>query len=292
MFCKEASQQLGRLVDDELAPNLRADVETHVRSCAACRHELASLRGLALALSSRAVVSVPGNLWTSIERRLEPQPRESTALHHARHSRHARHARHWNVKRTSWALAASIVLAVGLGMFGLSLTENRAEASVVNFGVLLDALPLDAQKAFRKFLVLYDARPTSARDARRDAPQLNFAVPETLPGGFRLQEVYMLRFGGHPGVAATYDRTGEFLGTIFHAPVQQEDYGTHRDTDCVVGKHRGHKVEVGRWKLVHLTDPTTCHCVLSRLDEDTELPHIMAAVTRGSPAKNGSHHHP
>jgi len=66
---------------------------------------------------------------------------------------------------------------------------------------------------------------------------------------------WRLLFGAHPGVAATYDRDGEFLGTVLHAAVQQEDFGTHRDYECVVGKHRGHKVEVGEWMLVHLTGP-------------------------------------
>ena len=78
---------------------------------------------------------------------------------------------------------------------------------------------------------------------------------------------------------------------LFHRPVQKEDYGTHKDHACVVGKHRGHKVEVGQWRLVHLTDPTTCHCVLSRLDEQTELPAVMAAVAPDSPASHGDDPH-
>ncbi len=283
MCCEKVREQLGRFVDDELAPEVQADVEAHVRSCATCKLELKSLRDLAAGLFDSGTIRVPSNLWASIERRLDSEPGRAAALHQAPY---------WKVNRKSWALAASVVLVVGLGMLGLSLTGNRVEASAVNFGVLLDALPLDAQKAFRKFLVLYDAKQASALDAQRNASELDFAVPEALPGGFRLQAVYMLRFGGHPGVAATYDREGEFLGTIFHAPVQQEDFGTHRDYDCVVGKHRGHKVEVGEWKLVHLTGPTTCHCVLSRLDEQTDLPRIMAAVAPASAVGGARHRHP
>jgi hypothetical protein len=80
-------------------------------------------------------------------------------------------------------------------------------------------------------------------------------------------------------VAAEYLRDdGEFLGAVFHPPVQEEDHGSHKDHPAVIGKHRGRKVEVGEWSLVHLTDPTTCHCVLSRLDEVTELPSVMAAM--------------
>jgi len=175
-------------------------------------------------------------------------------------------------------MAAAIVLAVGMGLYGLIQTGSSAQAEPVLFGTLLDALPLDAQKAFRKFLMLYDARPSSPVEAKKYASDLDFDVPEQLPGGFSLDAVYLLRFGNHPGVAATYDRNGEFLGTIFHPPVQREDFGTHRDYSCVVGKHRGHKVEVGPWKLVHLTDPTTCHCILSKLDNPADLARIVAAV--------------
>ncbi len=272
MCCEKVREQLGRFVDNELAPKVRADVEAHVRSCTACELELTSLRDLALALADSDVVSVPGNLWTSIERRLDSESGRAMALHQAWH---------WKLKRRPWALAASVVLVVGLGVLGLSLVGNQAKASTVNFGVLLDALPLDAHKAFRKFLVLYDARQASPVDAKRFAPSLDFAMPPRLPGGFHLQAVYILRFGGHPGVAATYDRDGEFLGTIFHPPVQQEDFGTHRDYECVIGRHRGHKVVVGQWKLVHLTGPSTCRCVLSMLDEQSELPPILAAVAPG-----------
>jgi hypothetical protein len=189
------------------------------------------------------------------------------------------------------ALAAAVVLAVGLGVFGPVWTGSSAQASTVDFSVLLNALPLDAQKAFRKFLVLYDAKEGSPVEARRYAPDLNFDLPAVLPGGFRLEGVYLLRFGELAGVAATYDRDGEFLGAVFHPPVDKENFGPHRDYPCVVGRHEGHKVSVGEWKLVHLMDPTTCHCVLSRLDERTELPAVMAAVAPELPVGGSRHGH-
>jgi len=176
------------------------------------------------------------------------------------------------------AMAAAVVFAVGIGLLAATLSAPEAQASTVHFEVLLDALPLDARKAFRKFLLLYDAKEIAPAAAADLAPDLNFALPGVLPGGFRLQQVYALRFGEQPGLAASYDRDGEFLGVIFHQPVRVEQFGTHKDYDCVVGKHRGHEVKVGDWRLVHLTDPTTCHCVLSKLSDTTGLPEVLAAV--------------
>lgn len=279
MCCAEHKHQIGRFLDDELAPDARAEVSEHLQICSACSLELANLRELTLGISDSSDVSVPSGLWDSIERRLNadadcPTERPVTGYRLLRSRR--------------WALAASLVFVCGLGMLGLSLMDSSAKASTINFGVLLDALPLDAQKAFRKFLTLYDAQPGSPLDARKFAPSLDFEIPPTLPGGFRLDSVYLLQFGDHPGVAASYKRGGEFLATIFHAPVKNENFGTHKDYPCAIGKHHGHKVEVGSWKMVHLTDPTTCHCVLSQLDETSELPAVMAAI---APRASAAHVH-
>ncbi|MCH8966864.1 MAG: hypothetical protein IID43_04235 [Planctomycetes bacterium] len=253
-----------------------------MQTCSACSLELANLQELALGICDSSDASVPSKLWDSIERRLStgadyPTERGVTPYR--------------LLPSRRWALAASLVFVVGLGMLGLSLMDSSARASTINFAVLLDALPLDAQKAFGKFLALYDAQPGSPLDARKFAPSLEFETPPTLPGGFRLDSVYLLQFGDRPGVAASYKRDGEFLATIFHAPVKKENFGTHKDYPCVVGKHHGHKVEVGAWKMVHLTNPTTCHCVLSRLDERTELPAVMAAVAPELPAGGTRHGH-
>jgi hypothetical protein len=86
-------------------------------------------------------------------------------------------------------------------------------------------------------------------------------------------------------------RDGELVGVIFHPPVLKEQFGTHDDRDCVIGKHRGHAVEVGEWSLVHVTDPTTCHCVLSRLDHERELADVLPLVappTAGQPHRHAT----
>lgn len=269
MCCAERKHQLGRFLDDELDPAERAAFSDHLDHCTACSLELAELRELSSAIADPGEANVPAEIWISIEDRLEATTRDPSGTDKARPG--VLHARRWMV-------AASIGLAAGLGVIGLSLVENRAEAFVIDYEDLLNGLPLDARKAFRTFLDTYNARPGSPTAAKRFAPSLSFDTPSTLPGGFRLVGIHLLDFGNRPGVAASYERDGEFLATIFHAPVKKEEFGTHRDYPCAIGKHRGQKVEVGTWKMVHLTDPTTCHCVLSQLDGTTELPAVMAAV--------------
>ncbi len=289
MTCEKTIEQLGPFLDGELPSAVRDDLEAHLVTCSSCQAELEAFREMAAELAAPPTMLVPDALWTAIERRLDEGVQTTRGAEPQRGSA--------SVRRPLWirciplALAAVVVLAVGLSMFDSVWTGSSAQASTVDFSVLLDALPLDAQKAFTKFLVLYDAKESSPAEARRYAPDLNFDVPEVLPGGFRLEGVYLLRFGKLPGVAAMYDRDGEFLGVVFHPPVDKENFGPHRDYPCVVGRHEGHKVSVGQWKLVHLMDPTTCHCLLSRLDEQTELPGIMAAVAPEFPAGTGRHGH-
>jgi len=79
-------------------------------------------------------------------------------------------------------------------------------------------------------------------------------------------------------VAAIYRRGNEPLVVLFHPPVDLTNLGVHRQSHCVVGGRFGHKVEVGPWRLIHFTDPTTCHCLLSRLDAGPELLEVMAAI--------------
>ena len=268
MNCLEVRDQLGEYLDQELPADLRAAVQGHLEQCATCRVNLEAMKATAGAIASLPEPELPGELWNRIEGKLAANPI-------------ARSIRPWGWFRIPPRVAAGIILLIGVGLIGYTLSNggaSSASAATVDFSVLLDALPLDADRAFGKFLMLYDAKVSSPVEARRYAPSLTFELPEELPGGFRLRSVYVLRFGDGRGVAAAYFRNGGFLAVIYHAPVARESYGTHKDYPCVVGQHRGHKVQVRDWSLIHLTDPTTCHCILSRLDEQTELPAVLAAI--------------
>ncbi len=273
MDCEAAQDLLGPYVDNELSLEARVDLEDHLASCLLCSEELNAVRELVAPLSAPASVQVPDELWSSIEARLD-----EVRLDEVRPER-ARTLRIQFYKRPP-AIAASIILVIGVGLIASlwSGDASRVEASTVDFGVLLDALPFDADRALQKFLMKYDAREVSPSKAREAAPELNFALPDRLADDYQLGKVYVLRFGDRPGIAARYATNGKFMATIFHSAVAKEDYGGRKDHSCVVGKGHGHKVEVGDWRLVHLTDRTTCHCVLSQLDEKKELPAVMDAI--------------
>lgn len=279
MNCGTIREQLGGYVDGEVALESRAEIHDHVASCPDCAGELAELHELADALSRPQTAAVPTGLWQAIEERLPARPKRRILT--------------FPIPRFI-GIAAAVFILVGLGLFSLPWGGNgiqQAQAATVDFGVLLDGLRFDARAAFDKFVSLYQGRRATGAEARQHGKDLTFNLPESLPGGFRLTAIYTLRFGNKPGVAACYERDGQFLGALFHPPVLQEDFGTHEDRECVVGDHRGHAVEVCEWRLVHVTDPSTCHCVLSTLDESTELPPILSAlapnIQPGSEAPHG-----
>lgn len=275
--CDEMREMLGPHVDGEGSPETRAAIEAHVCTCEECRCEVEGLRELGSRIAAGAPTCVPPALWSRIETQL------ATAAPRHRFVRFLR-------VRSILAAAACLVLAVGGYFAVLQGLSSRAEAAPVNFSALLDGLSGDAEKAFREFVELYRGRRVSSAAARQHASQLNFAVPEQLPGGFALNEAFALQIGDTPAAAAIYRRNGEFVGTIFHRAIHPEDYGTYRDHPCVVGEHRGHRVQVGEWRLIHVTDATTCHCVLSRLDETKDLPAILQAVAPDfKPATDHSH---
>lgn len=267
MTCREITNLLGSYLDGELSRFEAKVVREHVMRCARCRGELASIESLALAIAHAPAPQRPSGLWQTIEAQLaRPIGADAAKVGVTRPFR---------LKR----VAAIIVFAllVGTGFWVLRGSDHAAQAATIDFGVLLDTLPLDPPKAFYRFLTLYGAVEIKAAQAHEFASRLDFEIPATLPGGFERMAVYGLRFGDNPGVATRYERDGEFLAAIFHPAVHPEQFGTHQDYPCVVGDHHGHKVSIGEWHMVHLTDPGTCHCLLSRLDE-VELSRIFKAV--------------
>ena len=282
MECCEVKCKLGTFVDGELSPSERVVLEQHCACCYDCQAELAQLKELADGIACFPTPPAPPLIWSTIAQRLDE--------HLVNPSRLA-------VRPTTWwrwplSLAAMIGFAVSLGWLGLSQWETKATASTVNFAVLLDGLSFDPLAAFDKFVRHHGGRMATVEAARRHASKLDFEIPEELPGGFVLSSLYVLEFGNDPGVAAAYTRNGEFLAAIFHAAVKQEHFGTHKDLPCVVGEHHGHKVEVGEWRLVHVTDTTTCHCVLSQLDESSGLSPILKAVAPRSVGGATHYDHP
>ncbi len=267
--CQAAREQLGAYADGEISSGNAAEIEQHVRQCPTCTHELAGLRQMIDRFADATAVKVPPELWSSIERRLDEVPPNGQI------------ARPVLRRRWLFAAAAGMAAVIGGGLLAgiwLRSGADTAMADEVNFELLLDELAVDVDSAFGKFVRFHQAEPIVPEAALTVAADLRFAVPRELPRGFQLEKVYRFALGAGTGIAASYRSGREPMLVFFHRPTHGEHLGMRAEVDCIVEGQQVHSVEVGPWRLVHFTDPTTCHCVLSKLDVEKDLPAVFAAI--------------
>ena len=104
MTCEQIAKLLGPYLDDEVTPDIRCAMEAHLATCRACSDELDELRDLAAQLAEPPPAAVPVAVWDAIDRRLsEDQTAERSFGRGSFRS------------LSLWALAASVVIVVGLG---------------------------------------------------------------------------------------------------------------------------------------------------------------------------------
>ncbi len=284
MSCVE-SELLGRFFDEEVSETERTEIESHLRQCSHCVSKLAELSLMRDNIASVQTPDPPSGLWNSIKASLDSETPTQRMVQSQNLPGSGRFRRFRAVAGIAAAVGIICTAAFWIGR------GDSAQAAAVDFTVLLDSISEGAVEAFDRFITHHSGQAIDPTDAHRSAPDLDFEVPADLPGGWRRAKTYRLEFGGSRGIAASYTRNdGEFLATIFHPPVKKENFGTHKDYPCVVGKHRGHSVKIGEWRMMHLTDPTTCHCVLSRVTDDAQLAELMSAIAPRSKPSEGHGH--
>ena len=290
MNCQTVREHLGAFVDGELLADPSQAVRSHVAECAICRAEVEALRAVMTRLSEPVAAELPSGLWAAITQRLD---RAEWA------SRHGRPV----VLTGRFALAASVALLIGASIFATVLVgpgSAPGRAPAIDFTMLLDHLGDDSAAAVDAFLAQYDFRPIPPGQAASVAPRLRVAVPDELPGGFRLQQAYRLQFGDEPGIALRYARGDDVLVKVTHPPQGGVDFGGRVGSSCMIGQTTASQVEVGPWRLVNLREGTscpclaagricrcghgamTCHSVLSKLDLERELPAVLATLVPGA----------
>ena len=280
MDCACAREKLGWYVDGELPAGEVYALQEHLRDCRECTAELHRLEALVRRLEMAAGpsgVQAPPNLWAGIEARLRP-PAAQTA-----HRPHPSRRRGWPARfwRRPIAAAASLGLLIGGGVtvaFLAHESAQKAQAAGIDYSVLLDGVAQDADAAVDRFLRHYSAERITPEAASAAAPGLSFRLPQELPGGYQREAVYRVQFGTAAGVVARYRRANEPLVVFFHTPIGQTRLGIHRESECHVAGREGQRVEVGPWQLVHFTDPSTCHCLLSKISDEAGQSAILAAI--------------
>ena len=126
--CERYEDQVSAYVDDELAPEARAELEAHVASCDWCATLAADLRTLAADARTMPLLAPSRDLWPAIEARIEAPV---IALADAE----PRRVRRWQVAPHWLAIAAAALVAVSSGV--TYLVAARGDAAPVADGAEL-----------------------------------------------------------------------------------------------------------------------------------------------------------
>ena len=113
MKCSEAQDRLSAYVDNELPAELREQVAAHVSSCSACAAQVEFARELSSEVRAMPTPAPPPGLWDAIEARLGDEEQHShlgeTDVRHW-----------WATPRATWAMAASVLLALTAGLLAMN----------------------------------------------------------------------------------------------------------------------------------------------------------------------------
>jgi anti-sigma factor RsiW len=110
--CAAYEEELSAFVDDELAPDRRAEVEAHLDACPGCRRRLEALCDVDLALASAPLPPVSRELARRVSERVAARPDAATAREP--HGARARRRPLW--RPAALAAAACALLALYLGL--------------------------------------------------------------------------------------------------------------------------------------------------------------------------------
>lgn len=123
MRCADFSEPIAAFVDGTLDPAAQRALERHVEGCAACRALVADLKSIQAAAFTIDRVELPAHLWPAIQTRVAA---ESSATRGRLLS--------WPPTRpalATWAAAAALVLATGLGLYTITRsTPHQDDAAV------------------------------------------------------------------------------------------------------------------------------------------------------------------
>jgi len=163
--CERYAALIQDLVDGELAPAARAELEQHVAACPSCRTLLDDLREIARVAGELPLHTPRPQVWARIASRLEQEQA-------------ARPTPFWTGARVMLAMAATLLVGVGASLWVLRAPAPVTQAAVTQSGK-------DLVKDVDEHLRIADAHYTQAiagleQVVKTEQASLDPAVAETL----------------------------------------------------------------------------------------------------------------
>lgn len=242
--------RLGRLLDDECDPGEAKRLLAHIESCAACKVEWEELKALREEFQRHGRDVPPPPAWESVESRLPGRTRGAISAH-----------RPWSIRHLLPAAAAILIVISGSSFYItrtlLAPRSAAMETVETSFGQVLD-LYLERKGArdpavSERYLAAHQGRPLSKNDLTR---RVSFRplVPGHLPGGFRLDKVYVLATRCCNGTHLRYVRGDQVVALFQQAPGHPTEWRGGDLQDVILAGVSCRRARVGDVELVQV-DP-------------------------------------
>lgn len=226
MNCLEVHELLSGYYDGELSAEATDKIDEHLAGCDRCVQDLDGFKRLTQLASGLHTLTPPDGMWDELEKRLSDAPVASRPWQ----------ASWMRTSRGSLAIAATLLVAAGLGWLGLRASHNaKHEAQVAAvFGQYLDTFPTSPADAERILHTKYEGQAVDVREAVRYVGYTP-AVASGLPASYSLDRVYVWKMPCCTCVQSLCRREDGTTVAIFEHDNAQPDWFGCRETnttDC------------------------------------------------------------
>ncbi|MFQ5719784.1 MAG: anti-sigma factor family protein [Acidobacteriota bacterium] len=277
--CRKVQARFSEMLDGELVTQERRDIQAHIASCQACADVWETHVTIRDQLRQQGRVVPPAPAWATVQQRL-PQPRRVATGQ----------GKQW-VSRPLWPVAAVVVLVLFAGSFyvtrGLlvarapSLTA-RSDIVASPFGQVLGLYlrqdDVSNSAMYERLLTAYDAHAVSGEEM---AGKVAFTpvVPEELPGGFHLENSYVLATRCCSGVHLRYMKGEQVIALFQQPPGHPVEYRGQGLQNVTIEGVACRQARVGGVELVQV-DPDGRNFTLIARNNDQQLRDLVAFLAR------------
>lgn len=188
MDCTEVKQLLSAYFDDELASEERIAVAEHLAGCDECSTELAGFERLSDMARGLDTPMPPPQMWSQLERQLEEERGTQRIQLTNRSPR-----QYFSVQRLI-AVAASLLVAVGLGWLGYStwIGHDGHDGFTAEMEHYLNEFHRDPATAQQFLLAKYEGQAVDAEQAM-SLVGYRPAIADGMPDGYSVETTYVMK---------------------------------------------------------------------------------------------------
>ena len=227
MNCPEVEELLSGYFDDEIAPDSRATVRSHIEGCPTCAGHLEEFQRLAALSAGLDDPAAPSHLWSDLERGLGAGEVDGSARPVS-----ATRSTAWSESIGRWAAIAA-VLVIGVGSLAYqSLSSTPHDERMANMDRYLDQFSENPDAALKNLSARYK---TQTVDLEGAAQLVGFqpVAARRLPRGYSLDTFQVLDMGCCTCTQATYKSDdSDTLVLIEHGPDEPACLGNRPMVNC------------------------------------------------------------